>query len=176
MYVQDETKIRVESNNYRSWSPIGKPPVIERNGTRKGVNIIGATEISKNYDSVVNLYSSEKNITSVEIIKFLKDLLAINKNKKIFMIWDNARIHTSKAVEEFIKEHEDELFLINLPPYSPMLNPQENVWNKLKSYFYQYKSRSSIDEIKDFIFNYFNHANSNIAETKTLVNARCYYK
>lgn len=176
MYVQDETKIRVESNNYRSWSPIGEPPVIERNGSRRGVNIIGATEISKNFDSVVNVYSSDERITSNEIIKFLKDLLNINKNKRIFIIWDNARIHTSKIVEEFIKLHEDELFILNLPPYSPMLNPQENVWNKLKSYFYEYKARSSINEIKDFISDYFNHVNSNKDETKCLVNARAYYK
>jgi len=38
--------------------------------------------------------------------------------------------------------------------YSPMLNPQENVWNKLKSYFYEYEARSTIDEIKDFILEY----------------------
>ncbi|WIV13661.1 transposase [Proteiniborus sp. MB09-C3] len=176
MYVQDETKIRVESNNYRSWSLIGQHPVIERNGTRRGVNIIGATEISKNFDSIVNLYSSDEKITSNKIIKFLKDLLDINKDKIVFMIWGNARIHTSKAVEKFIKQNEDTLFILNLPPYSPMLNPQENVWNKLKSYFYEYKARSSIDEIKDFISNHFNHANSNKAETKSLVNARSYYK
>lgn len=47
LYVQDETKIRVKFNNYRSWSSIREPPAIERNGSRKGVNIIGATEISR---------------------------------------------------------------------------------------------------------------------------------
>ena len=176
LYVQDETKIRVESNNYRSWSPIGQPPVIERNGARQGVNIIGATEISKNYDSVVNIYSSDERITSVEIIEFLKDILDANKDKKVFIIWDNARIHTSKAVEEFIQYHEDDLFILNLPPYSPMLNPQENVWNKLKSFFYEYKARPSIDKIKDFISGYFNHMNSNKSEVRSLVNGRSYYK
>ena len=176
LYVQDETKIRVESNNYRSWSPIGQPPVIERNGSRKGVNIIGATEISKNFDSIVNVYPSDENITSTEIIKFLRELLDCNKNKKVFMIWDNAKIHTSKAVEEFVNKHEDTLFLLNLPPYSPMLNPQENVWNKLKTYFYEYKARTSIQEIKDFIVDYFDHVNSNTKETQSLVNARSYYK
>lgn len=174
--IYNETKIRVESNNYRSCSPIGQPPVIERNGTRKGVNIIGATEISKNFDSIVNVYSSDQKITSTEIIKFLKELLEHNKNKKVFMIWDNARIHTSKAVEEFTKHREDVLFILNLPPYSLELNPQENVWNKLKSHFYEYKARPSIDEIKDFISDYFSHADSNTLETKSLVNARCYYK
>lgn len=57
-----------------------------------------------------------------------------------------------------------------------MLNPQENVSNKLKSYFYEYKARYSINEIKDFISDYFNHANSNKTETKLLVNARSYYE
>lgn len=176
LYVQDESKIRIESNNYRSWSPIGHPPIIERNGTRQGVNIIGATEICKNYDSIANVYSSEQSITSTEIIKFLDEVLAINKDKKVFLIWDNAKIHTSKTVESFIEEHKEELFVLNLPPYSPMLNPQENVWNKLKSYFYQYKSRKSIQEIMDFVFNYFNYANSNPGQTKILVNGRSYYK
>jgi hypothetical protein len=42
-------------------------------------------------------------LTSIEIINFLKELLDHNKNKKIFKIRDKARIHTSKAVKEFIK-------------------------------------------------------------------------
>ena len=92
------------------------------------------------------------------------------------MIWDNARIHALKVVEEFIRQHKDELFILNLLSYSSMLNPQKNVWNKLKPYFYEYKARTTIDEIKDFISDYFNHANSNKAETKSLVNARSYYK
>lgn len=124
----------------------------------------------------MNIYSSDERITSVEIIKFLKNILDVNKDKKVFIIWDNARIHTSKAVEEFINQHQDKLFILNLPPYSPMLNPQENVWNKLKSFFYEYKARPSIDKIKDFIMDYFNHMNSNKSETKSLVNGRSYYK
>ncbi len=57
-----------------------------------------------------------------------------------------------------------------------MLNPQENVWDKLKSFFYEYKARASINEIKDFIIDYFNHMNSNKVETRSLVDGRSYYK
>jgi transposase len=124
----------------------------------------------------VNVYSSDQRITSIAIIEFLKNILDVNKDKKVFIIWDNARIHTSKAFEEFISYHEDKLFILNLPPYSPMLNPKENVWNKLKSIFYGYKARSSINEIKDFILDYFIHMNSNKSETQSLVNGRFYYK
>ncbi|WP_369819407.1 transposase [Tissierella sp. P1] len=59
--------------------------------------------------------SSDERITSNEIIKFLKDLLDINKDKRVFIIWDNARIHTSKAVEGFINQHENVLCTLNLP-------------------------------------------------------------
>lgn len=88
-----------------------KPPAIERNGSRKSVNIISAAEISKNFDSIVNVYSSDERITSNAIIKFFKKLLNINKNKRVFMIWDNARVHASKAVQEFISQHEEKLFI-----------------------------------------------------------------
>ncbi|QUH20635.1 hypothetical protein [Alkaliphilus sp. B6464] len=55
-----------------------------------------------------------------------------------------------------------------------MLNPQENVWNKLKSFLYEYKARPSIDKIKDFIIDYSNHMNSN--KSKSLADGRSYYK
>lgn len=98
--------------------------VIERNNTRKSVNIIRVTEVSKNFDSIVNVYSPNKRNTSNKIINFLKDILWINKNK---IVWHNARIHTPKDIKEFIKQYEYELFILNPLPYSLMLNPQENV-------------------------------------------------
>jgi hypothetical protein len=53
LYALDETSISAESSNRRSWSEVGKPPVLERNGSHEGVNLIGATEILKNFDTVV---------------------------------------------------------------------------------------------------------------------------
>ncbi|MBE2914432.1 IS630 family transposase, partial [Anoxybacillus flavithermus] len=40
----------------------------------------------------------------------------------IVMILDNARIHHAKLIQPFLKEHEDRLELVFLPPYSPQLN------------------------------------------------------
>lgn len=51
------------------------------------------------------MYSSDERITFNKIIKFLKELIDINKNKRVFMIWDNVRIHTLKVVQEFISQH-----------------------------------------------------------------------
>ncbi|WP_242842399.1 transposase [Clostridium tyrobutyricum] len=60
-------------------------------------------------------------------------------------------MHKAKNIEEFAELHKEELFLINLPTYSPMLNPQENVWKRLKDTCFQCKVRESIDKFKKFI-------------------------
>ena len=125
LWVLDETGKRLESNNHRTWSPVGQPTVIERNGSHKGVNIIGATETTKHFDFVYHAYSKEDGtITATHIIKFLEDLLQYDKNRGIrisFIQWDNARIHTAEEVKQFAKAHENELVILHQPPYSPEL-------------------------------------------------------
>jgi hypothetical protein len=56
-----------------------------------------------------------KALISLELPKSIKFDSIVNvylSDKKLFMIWDNARIHTSKTVEEFINEH-NEMFMLN---------------------------------------------------------------
>ena len=71
LYVMDETALRTESNNRRTWSPVGVSPVLESNGSHQGVNIIGATEITKNFDTVDDVYDAEHTIKSTEIKEFI---------------------------------------------------------------------------------------------------------
>lgn len=178
LYVEDETGIRLEAANRRSWSPVGQSPIVECNNSREGFNIIGATEISKSYESLVAIYPAQNSITSKEMLEFLKQLVEHNKDKKVFLIWDNYKVHKAKIIEEFAELHKEYLFLINLPPYSPMLNPQENVWKWLKDTCFQCKARKSLDEFKEFIKNLFLTCNSDKEHyvMKSLVNAKSYYK
>lgn len=55
LYVMDETALRTESDIRRTWSPVGVFPILESNGSHQGVNIIGATEITKNFDIVADV-------------------------------------------------------------------------------------------------------------------------
>lgn len=127
VYALDETKVCIESDNRSSWSPVGVPPVLEKNGSRKGINIIGSTCILSRSHTVNDVYSSNKSITSMEIKSHLEYLLEINSGKKIVVFLDNARIHTSAAMQEFYLEKKDVLKPIFMPKYSPNMNPQENI-------------------------------------------------
>ena len=112
LWAMDETGKRLESNNSYSWSVIGKPTVIERNGSHKGLNIIGATEILKHYGFVYQAYSKDDgSITSMHIVKYLKHLMSYDKSRgihKTMVILDNAKIHTAYDVKLFAKDHKDD--------------------------------------------------------------------
>ena len=47
------------------------------------------------------------------------------------MLWDGAGFHTSKRLQVPAN-----ITLLQLPPYSPELNPIENLWHYLKSHFW----------------------------------------
>ena len=58
------------------------------------------------------------------LIKFLKRLIK-DAPRKVFLILDNLRVHHSKLVKAWVKEHSEQIELFFLPSYSPELNPVE---------------------------------------------------
>lgn len=175
LYAMDETLLRAESDNRRTWSPVGLSPVLEHNGSHKGVNIIGATELTKNFDTIIDVYAAQHSIKSIEIQAFIENLLDRNTGKKVFLILDNARSHNCKMIQDFANTHKENLFLINTPPYSPELNPQENIWNRLKTCIFSTSARNSIDDLFDDVASIYNTFNENKDLIKSIVYAKNYY-
>jgi transposase len=66
-------------------------------------------------------------------LQFLKSLL--RKYGKILIVVDGAKYHFEKAlVQKFYEDNKDKLVVIQLPPYSPKLNPIEQTWKKIKKW------------------------------------------
>ncbi len=76
------------------------------------------------------IYSARK---SSQLINFLKRLIASAK-RKIFLIVDGGSAHKSKLTKVFVESVSGKLELFILPPFSPDLNPDELVWNHLKTH------------------------------------------
>ncbi|MCX7920981.1 MAG: IS630 family transposase [Clostridia bacterium] len=155
LWVFDETGKRLESNNFYSWSPIGKPTMIERNGCHKGLNIIGATEVSKHFEFLYHQYTKEDgSVTAAHIANFLEQLLLHDRSlgsKVTFIQWDNATIHKGKEVKQLLKDHESDLFVLHQPPYSPELNPQEEMWHWMKNFIAKASAAKNVQELSDTI-------------------------
>lgn len=76
---------------------------------------------------------TEEKANSQTWLQFLKSL--IRKYGKILIVVDGAKYHFEKElVQKFYKENKDKLVVIQLPPYSPKLNPIEQTWKKIKKW------------------------------------------
>ena len=64
---------------------------------------------------------------------FLKHLVAKYDRIKVFLIIDNAPCHNlPPAGKRWLTENRRRIELHRLPPYSPELNPMENIWDYLR--------------------------------------------
>jgi transposase len=92
---------------------------------------------------------------SVEFIACLMALLTAYPTGLIYVIVDNASIHTSRAVQKWLAEH-TRLQLVYLPTYSGhQLNPVEKVWWDLKDCVAANRRFKCLSELDAVIQRYF---------------------
>lgn len=92
----------------------------------------------------------DQGLKSEEFITFCRRLLeATPTDRKVFLIVDGGRIHTSKMTRRFV-ERTERLELFFLPPYSPELNPDEWVWKNIKHDRVGRQAVQSHDELRLF--------------------------
>jgi transposase len=63
---------------------------------------------------------------------FLRQLLDANRKRFVVLVLDNASYHSTARVLDLLTEHEDHVFVVWLPIYSPDLNAIEGLWGYLK--------------------------------------------
>ena len=129
VYFLDESAVRSDHHAGTTWAPKGKTPVVRTTGARFSLNIIGA--ISPRGEFRFMLY--EKTMSAQRFIEFLKRLLH-DEPRPIFLIVDGHPVHRSRAVKKFVESTQGRLELHFLPPYSPEINPVEQVWNHAKNH------------------------------------------
>ena len=80
---------------------------------------------------VVNLFLAQLSATLAE------DVQAV-------LVWDGAGYHRANALV-----CPQNITLLSLPPYSPELNPVENLWHYLRSHHWSNRRYDTIDELFD---------------------------
>jgi putative transposase len=76
----------------------------------------------------------------------------LRRYKKIHVIGDNAKCHTSNEVAVYLWEHRDRIDLHFLPSYSPDCNPIERVWWNLHEQITRNHQCRSMEELLDLTF------------------------
>lgn len=124
----DEMGLSSTDQRGRSYGIKGKTPGISKTGSRFRCNMISAITNQGHMRWMIFEGSCDVSV----FLTFLKRLIYRAK-KKIFLIVDNLRVHHAKKVNDWLKEHKDDIKIFYLPPYSPELNPQELVNQEIKS-------------------------------------------
>ena len=131
IYWQDETGIHQDTNWIRGYAPKGQTPVIQHDGRMDHgcPNMLSAISNQGKLH-----FSIHKGAVDAKVfLQFLKDLVADNKGRKIFVIADNARIHHACIVTEWLNENKNLIELFFLPPYTPEHNPDEYLNRQVKT-------------------------------------------
>jgi hypothetical protein len=105
-----------------TWAPRGQRPVLKRikKERRLVATAVGLSLAGKIYNSHFT-----GSIKSPQIIRFLQHLLQFFP-KGFILIWDRARIHTSRLTQTFLNEH-PEIIHEHLPAYAPNSIPKNTV-------------------------------------------------
>lgn len=124
VFASDECRIIWEAIIRRLWLPKGQKSIIKVERKRKAQSFIGFLNL-KTGEQLLFKLSWQKQDT---IIPVLEELTQKYPDKRISIIWDNARFHKGKKIKAKLSTTLKSIHLINLPPYAPDHNPQEHVW------------------------------------------------
>ena len=75
---------------------------------------------------------------------FLDEVGSRHPNNRVIMVIDGAGWHTGHELKP-----PPNIRLLRLPPYSPELNPVENLWDELREKYFHNKAFDSMDALED---------------------------
>ena len=127
IFFGDEAGVRSDYHGGTTWGARGQTPVVPTTGQRFGLNLISAVSAQGELRFMV----VKGTLNASRYVHFLKRLLH-NASRPVFLIVDGHPVHRSRAVRAYEASTQGRLRLFYLPPYSPELNPDEQVWNHVK--------------------------------------------
>jgi transposase len=128
LIFQDEVEIHLHPALARQWAPVGQQPEVPAPGKNQKKVVYGGVD----YRTGKLTYTVAETKCGVQFLAFLILLLKTYARQKIRLVCDNGRFHTTKAVQAWLEEHQDEIQVFWLPPYCPSLNLIERLWGHIK--------------------------------------------
>ena len=112
----------------RTWAPKGETPVLQYSFTWNQLSAVAGVSFWNIYFKLV-----QGAVRAPEVVAFLRALRRHLAERKLLIVWDRLQAHRSRLVREYVESQDGAIHLEFLPPYAPELNPDEYVWNDLKS-------------------------------------------
>lgn len=130
----DSAEVSLMPTITRCWAKIGQQREIMTPGVRaqKRWNW-GAVEVVTG-QTVHIVHERRNNIGYRRLLAAISRTfeLAEHPQRKVLLFVDNDRAHDAKAVHKLLGKYKERIQIEWLPPYSPELNPQEDIWQHMR--------------------------------------------
>jgi transposase len=126
VYFQDEARSGTRGTIARVWAPQGSRPRAVRQNGREWLYVLMAVCAGTGTASALIMPELDTAVVNLFLEQVARDLPA---GVHAVLIWDGAGFHTGRDLVV-----PGNVSLIRLPPYSPELNPVENLWHYLRSH------------------------------------------
>jgi transposase len=126
VYFEDEARFGTQGTITRVWAPKGSRPRRVRQNGREWLYVLMAVCAATGTASALIMPELNTAVVNLFLEQLARDLPV---GVHAVLIWDGAGFHSGKGLVV-----PGNLSLIRLPPYSPELNPVENLWHYLRSH------------------------------------------
>ena len=140
-YFQDEARFGPKGTITRVWARRGSRPRAVRQTGFSSLYVLAAVCAATGAMSALIMPALNTEVVNLFLEQFARELPA---GVHAVLIWDGAGFHT--GLDVVVPSH---VSLIQLPPYSPELNPVENLWHYLRAHHWSNRPYRDDDELKE---------------------------
>ena len=146
----DECSFCSLASSTKVYGRIGQPPLLHQ-ATSVTERIYAISGVTPRGELLSQVYSQP--IRTRQVIEFLQRAL-YRFSEQLSVIWDHASIHISRELKAFLASNpaaRQRLHLYLTPVYCPQYNPDEQVWNYLKSEYLKHRWSRSKTELRNTV-------------------------
>jgi len=126
LYFQDESRFGLMTHIGKYLTARGVKPIVKYQHAFTNTYLYGSYSPINGDSFVWEINGTDNKVFEAYLQAFSKH----NQKEYKVVIIDNAGFHSTKHINI-----PDNIFLLNIPPYCPELNPCEKIWHHLKSRF-----------------------------------------
>jgi hypothetical protein len=158
---QDEARFGLISDARHCWCQSPDRPICRVTISHKALYAYAAVSIGSG--QVDSLILPQVNTVCMQL--FLDEVARRYPHEKLLMVLDNAGWHISKGLEV-----PKNMRLLPLPPYSPELNPVENIWEDLREKSFHNRIFKNLDEMEQHLLNALDDMEASPERTRSISN------
>ena len=158
LMFQDEAGFGRINKPKLCWCPKGIRPSVPCHHIREYEYLYGAVEPLTGE----NFFLIMPRCNSAHMNAFLRELSAAYPKDRILLVTDGAAWHVSKSLDI-----PDNIELLRIPPYTPEMNPIEQIWKQIRSMGFRNEIFHTLKDVEDRLCDTVNRLTHSLVQSIT---------